>query len=108
MQHYNHIANQNKLSNESAYKSWISTYTPETIRKANFARIRLASQAKTSRTGKYAKIRDDRHIKRPVSAFAYFSQARWASGDLKGMAFTDAGKLVASEYKALSEAERQV
>ncbi len=44
----------------------------------------------------------------PVTAYALFSKARWAAGDLQGKLVPEASKLVANDWKELSAAERKV
>lgn len=41
-------------------------------------------------------------------AYAQFTKARWASGDLRGVPIVDAAKLIAEEWKALPEAQKKV
>jgi hypothetical protein len=54
------------------------------------------------------KLVDDRQPKRGTNAFAVFAAERHLSGDFKGLAVTEASKLAAEEWKALSEGEKKV
>ncbi|QDS74335.1 hypothetical protein FKW77_004505 [Venturia effusa] len=112
LEHYNHIANQNKTANEKAYSAWVNSHTPEQIRVANAARNllkrRLAAGAYSTRKGMKGlikKIKDERQPKRPMSAYLAFSMDRRASGDFKNITLLESAKLITDEWKALSPAE---
>lgn len=61
------------------------------------------------RTGKsYPLIPDDRIPKKARTEHALFTQDRWASGDLKGIKFSEASRILRDEYLALPESERKV
>jgi hypothetical protein len=105
----NHTANQNRAKNDSAYKKWVQSFTPLQIREANHARDLLKQEAKKSGSKKnYTHIKDDRQVKLPVNNYASFLQDRFNSGDMKGMTISEAGKLVAREWKELNPAEKRV
>jgi len=53
-------------------------------------------------------LKDDRLVAEPISAFILFSSDRHSSGDLKHIVVSEAGKLIANEWKALGAAEKQV
>ncbi len=105
----NHIANENKAKNEVAYKKWLASYTPLQIKKANLARDQLKRQAKAAgKKAGFPHIQDERIVKRPGNAYAYFLQDRVASGDMRGMQVSEVGKLVGREWKELSLSGRKV
>ena len=104
IKHYNHIANQNKLLNQAAYREWIRSYTPNQIRLANIARLSLKRKgAKPAR-----KLQDDRQVKQNVPANFYFMKERRESGDFVGISITDTTRRLAIEWKELSGAEKEV
>ncbi len=105
----NHIGNQNKAKNETAYKRWVQSFTPLQIKQANHARDLLKQEAK--KNGKkttYPHIKDDRLVKMPQNQYSMFLKDRFDSGDMKGMRIAEAGKLVAREWKDISPAEKRV
>jgi hypothetical protein len=67
--------------------------------------MRLKNTYKASGKGK---IVDERLPKQAVSAYVLFSKSRWQSGNFAGQRPADAAKTIADEWKALSDAERQV
>ncbi|KAJ5777448.1 hypothetical protein N7520_000694 [Penicillium odoratum] len=96
-------AAENRAANEAALISWLKSYTPLQIKKANVARRALAKL-----TGKpYKPIQDDRQVKRPLIPFVRFANERKASGDLKSMAPTESFKRIGEEWKSLTEAEKE-
>ena len=103
-QHYNHLANENKAKNQLAYDQWVKSLTPDAIRAANNARLRLKRLGIKSRPP----IKDDRMPKRHVPSQAIFLKDRFASGDMRGMATQDAFKIILREWKELPVAEKQV
>ncbi|KAF1840981.1 uncharacterized protein K460DRAFT_347492 [Cucurbitaria berberidis CBS 394.84] len=111
-EHYNHLANDKNVARQAELRAWIHSYTPEEIRIANNARAALRRKlAGTPTKRKYpahtSKLHDDRHVKKPASAYLLFNLDRYASGDLKGIKTTDAAKLVGNEWKALSAGEKK-
>ena len=107
-QHYNHVATQNKQANDAAYKQWVEKHTPEQIRIANTARLRLKRKESKAGSQKYSSIEDPRFPKKPLNARAVFTKERWATGDMKGISLVDAAKTINEEWKALSAAEKKV
>jgi hypothetical protein len=110
VQHYNHIANQNKADNEDAYKAWVESHSPDQIRVANLARQQLKRRA-TSRGIKrpgIPMIKDSRLVKKPRYARQFFVTERFASGDMKGIKVTDGMKTLMNEFASLSLAEKKV
>jgi hypothetical protein len=55
-----------------------------------------------------SRIKDDRQVTPPGSAYTQFYKERWASGDLGNIKAVDAAKLLGAEWKALPEAEKKV
>ncbi|KAJ5691314.1 hypothetical protein N7488_012049 [Penicillium malachiteum] len=96
-------AEQNRASNEAAYSSWILSHTPTQIKEANLARRRLAKKIGKPCT----LLKDERLVKRPLSSYMIFAQERVASGDFKYMQVADISGRTSSEWKSLSESEKQ-
>jgi hypothetical protein len=71
-------------------------------------RLKLKGQRKAGAPKHTLKLVDDRHVKRPSTAYVVFFKERHLSGDFKGIAPQEATKLVASEWKALSAGEKKV
>lgn len=107
-QHYNHIANQNREKGTQAYREFIQSHTPLEIHKANNARNQLKRMQGKKNSSLWAHIKDERQVKHPVSSFAYFTQARQATQDYKGMTLATGAGLIAREWKALPAAEKKV
>ncbi|KAL8863098.1 MAG: hypothetical protein Q9178_000472 [Gyalolechia marmorata] len=103
-EHYNHIANQNKMTNDSSYREWILTYSPAEIDDANRARKALKSRLKSS---SFPKLHDERLVTHPRTAYVNFTVQRHRSGDFAGMSFTEAAKLIGAEWRALSESDKK-
>ena len=111
LEHYNHIANQNREANQAAYVKWVESHTPAQILAANHARQQLATQARKATNSKrhgFHYIKDDRLVTRPRNAYSYFLQERHSTGDYKGMTVVEAAKLIAREWKGLSDAQKKV
>ena len=111
LEHYNHIANQNREANHSAYVKWVGSHTPAQILAANHARQSLATQARKTTNSKrngFHYIKDDRLVTRPRNAYSYFLQERHSTGDYKGMTIVEAAKLIAREWKGLSDGQKKV
>jgi len=53
-------------------------------------------------------IKDERRVKLARSAWTFFCSERRSSGDFKDISVTDASKLLAEEWKALTDSEKQV
>ncbi|KAI9839991.1 MAG: hypothetical protein M1819_000183 [Sarea resinae] len=103
LEHYNHIASNNKVANKEAYKTWVQSHTPDEIRQANSARTTLKRRLKKN----FTKIKDDRQPSRPVMAYILFYKERLASGDLNNMSIQEKATLAAKEWKGLSESEKK-
>ena len=54
------------------------------------------------------RLQDERQVKRPVTAQNMFMKQRYSTGDMHGMALTDATRLIMREWKELPETEKQV
>jgi hypothetical protein len=110
--HYNHLANQATAAKRAEYDAWIHSYTPAQIHAANLARAQLRKKLPATKSGAVrrhtAKLVDDRRIKRPVQPYTLFTTERHSSGDMKGILITDASKIIAAEWKALSASEKKV
>lgn len=97
-----------KAKNKATYKAWVESHDPQAIYDANLAR-RLLKKKYDIPKATLKLIRDERLPKRPVTAFALFSKARWASGEYanSGSVTAVASKL-GEEWKSLTPAERKV
>ncbi|MCJ1475604.1 hypothetical protein MMC13_004267 [Lambiella insularis] len=104
LEHYNHIAHQNKGANQQAYHAWIQSLTPDEIRKANNARNQLT---RLGVKGYSRNLKDERQVKRPVQAHSFFLKDRFNSGDMHGMALPDATRLITREWRELDQADKQ-
>ncbi|KAL9071314.1 MAG: hypothetical protein Q9161_004330 [Pseudevernia consocians] len=102
VEHYNHLANQNKAMNATAYRQWIESHTPEIIHEANLARLHL------KRLGVNASpLHDHRQVKGVRNAYSFFYQERMQSGDLRGLKVAEAAKLLGREWKSLQPHEKK-
>ncbi|KAI9696570.1 MAG: hypothetical protein M1836_005589 [Candelina mexicana] len=104
LEHYNHIANQNRATNEAAYRKVVEAHTPEQVRLANNARRLLKRKYKIRHS--VQPIKDERQVKRASNSYNIFFKERVDSGDLKHMTITDMGKLVSSEWNGLTKEEK--
>ena len=101
--HYNHLANQSKVANATAYRQWIESHTPTIIHEANLARLHLRRLGVNT-----VLLQDHRQVKGLRNAYSYFYQGRLQSGDYRGLKLVEAAKLVGREWKALSDSEKKV
>ncbi|KAI2640506.1 hypothetical protein GGS26DRAFT_586509 [Hypomontagnella submonticulosa] len=101
------IAEQNKLSNNAAYKAWVESHTPIQIKTAINARQRLKKKYNFPPKKVFKPIRDSRLPKSPTSAYSLFTRARWASGEFGNKTIPEAAKQIGSEWKSLPDTERQ-
>ena len=107
IQHYNHLANESNAQKQRDNKAWVEQYTPDQIRIANLARHRLRTSF--AKVKAYPNIPDARQVKRPANIYACFVAERMASGDLKHILIRKgAAKLIADEWRALNDTEKQV
>ncbi|KAI0555372.1 hypothetical protein F4679DRAFT_523473 [Xylaria curta] len=99
---------QNKLANAAAYKAWVESHPVQAIYDANKARKALKKKFNFPKRSVKV-IRDERLPKRPPTAYSLFTKARWASGEYTtpGVRATDVASRIATEWKALTAAERQ-
>jgi len=59
-------------------------------------------------TNKYPPLKDDRLVKRPMTQYGQFTKDRHASGDFARMTIAESAKLIAKEWKALSDTDKKV
>ncbi|KAL8884337.1 MAG: hypothetical protein Q9215_007588 [Flavoplaca cf. flavocitrina] len=104
-EHYNHIANQNKASYDTKYREWILSHSPLKILEANNARAALKKRSKGQRS--WPKLHDERLVTRQRGPYIKFSIQRHRSGDFAGIPLGEAGKLIAAEWRELSEDEKK-
>lgn len=88
----------------------MTSHTPQQILAANLARRRLRARESTAKgtASKWASIQDDRVPKAPITPFFQFYQERQGSGDFLNIAQTETSKLIAQEWKDMSDASKQV
>ena len=87
----------------------MTSHSPTQIRDANNARRTLNRKTgQKPNSKKFSSLQDERLVRLPNGPYSYFNKARFDSGDMKGLHIKETGKLVASEWKALSAAEKQV
>ncbi|CAG8978234.1 hypothetical protein HYALB_00010725 [Hymenoscyphus albidus] len=101
---YQQQANENKLENQKIHARWLESLTPEQVRLSNQARRNLQAK-KAIKT--HLLITDSRAPKRPQTVYGLYTKQRWASGDFKGVSVIEATRRLASEFRALSEAEKK-
>lgn len=102
LEYYNHLANQNKAANDTAYRQWVESHTPAVIHGANLARLHLR------RLGDSApQLQDHRQVKGLRVSYNFFYKERMLSGDLRGLKVGEAGKLIGREWKAFSASEKK-
>ncbi|KAG9943002.1 hypothetical protein KCU85_g8966, partial [Aureobasidium melanogenum] len=101
-----HSVNELNAKSLREFQEWLSNHTPAQIYEANVARARLRKLL-ASTSSKYALIKDDRLVKRPISSYLQYHNERLASGDFRGIPAPDASKTVATEFKAMSATEKQ-
>jgi len=97
----------------NAYQTWVLQHTPEQINQANAARAQLVRIAKSEKgphipRALLQKIKDDRQVKKPRTAYNIFFTERARSGDFKGIHAREYAKLIGGEWHSLSEAEKKV
>ncbi|KAI7241314.1 hypothetical protein KC330_g655 [Hortaea werneckii] len=108
VEHYNHLAHTHREAKQAEYKRWVESHSVEEIRIANLARatLRRKAQLEKGQRTKWPAIQDERHVKRPMTAYFHFLTNRQASGDFRNIAIIERTKLIAQEWKALSEEEK--
>lgn len=106
-EHLNHLVNEHNAKSLREFQEWLSSHTPAQILEANAARARLRRLLVDSKS-KYAAIKDDRLVKRPLSSYLQYHNERLASGDFRGISTPVACKDIGREYKALTASERKV
>ena len=90
------------------YEDWLRNQTPESIRLANIARRRLRTLVSHSGKAKYAALKDDREVKRPLTSWVLYFVDRNASGDFRGIGAIQRAKDISAEYRSLSASELKV
>lgn len=103
------MTKENKLTNAATYKSWVESHPPQEVYNANLARKNLKRKYNMPK-GTLKLIHDERVPKRPSTAYARFTKARWASGEFAGVpeSMHQVAGRIAREWKSLSAAERRV
>ena len=104
LQRYGRVATQNKAASEAEYQKWIRSHTPSEIDAANKARAQLRRQT----AGRWSKLRDERLVKGPKTAYILFHSQRFRSGDFRGTSASESSKLLGNEWKGLSASEKKV
>lgn len=112
VKHYNHLATERTAARRVEYRTWVYSHTPEEIKDANKARAKLRVKLPLSKSGRRKshtlRIPDDRAVKQPRTPFVRFVMDRHTTGDFKGITLSNASKLLAAEWKALSVSEKKV
>lgn len=93
---------------DAKYKSWVESHDVNEIRIANLARAKLRRSSDAKGARKWAAIKDERQVKQAGNAYVQFVVSRNASGDFKNISLVERSKLVAQEWKALDDEEKQV
>ncbi|KAK5717825.1 hypothetical protein LTR15_008666 [Elasticomyces elasticus] len=106
VEHYNHLAHTRREAAQAAYKQWVEGYTPEEIQNANRARLTLKRKRNKKGSHTWSQIHDERAVKRPLTTFAQFNVNRQASGDFTNIRLPDRTRLIAQEWKALDQEEK--
>ncbi|KAI1489732.1 hypothetical protein F5X96DRAFT_670398 [Biscogniauxia mediterranea] len=99
---------QNKISNDAAYKAWVNNHTVDEIRLANNARRLLKTKFTYPPKAPLKIIHDERQPKRPTTAYILFAKSKWGSGTVdssKGM--PEVSRALGQEWKSLSEEARK-
>ncbi|KAG9925663.1 hypothetical protein KCV02_g9656, partial [Aureobasidium melanogenum] len=100
-EHLNHQVNEHNAKSLREFQEWLNNHTPAQIYEANVARARLRKLTFDT-SSKYAPIKDDRLVKRPISSFLQYHNERLNSGDFRGIPAPIASKDIATEFKALT------
>ena len=103
-QRFQNQAEENRTANEASYAAWVKSHTPSQIRDANIARRSLARILNKP----YRPIKDERLVKRPITAYLLYCKERNATGDFKHMAVSDATARTTEEWKGMTESEKSV
>ncbi|KAM3419125.1 hypothetical protein BST61_g5073 [Cercospora zeina] len=105
IEHYNHLQRTADEAAAAEHKRFIESHPADDIRLANLARTQLRRQFPSLRS-KWAPLSDERRPKPPLSSFMKFNVDRQSSGDFTNIAFGERAKLIAKEWKALSQSEK--
>ncbi|KAI0486230.1 hypothetical protein F4859DRAFT_361691 [Xylaria cf. heliscus] len=100
------VAGQNKSANAVDYKAWVESHTAQEIFDANRARKSLKRKYNIPK-GAVKLIRDDRLPKKPTTAFALYTKARWGSGEYSGVDVVGVARKIGVEWNALAPAQRK-
>jgi hypothetical protein len=106
-QRFDRLTAEHNEKSKNDFEEWLQSQTPAAIHKANAARRQLRAKVADSK-GKYVAIKDDRLVKRPMSPYLMYLTQRYESGGFRGVSIVEAGKNIATEWKALSSGEVQV
>lgn len=102
LENYNHLTTQNKNANAAAYRQFIESHTPLEIYNANLARRHLTRLGVRS-----SQLKDDRQVTSSRSAYIYFYQSRYKSGDFRGMKSDVAAGLIGREWKGQTDEQKK-
>ncbi|CEJ59018.1 hypothetical protein PMG11_07655 [Penicillium brasilianum] len=100
---YINQAEENRAANKASYEAWIQQYTPLQVKQANTARKHLRRLGYT----KYLALQDERLAKSPITAYMWYLKERHDSGDFKHLHVKEAASRIASEWKSLTDSEKQ-
>ncbi|KAF2771671.1 hypothetical protein EJ03DRAFT_372631 [Teratosphaeria nubilosa] len=110
IERYNHLAHTAREESQVAFKKWVESHTPDEIAEANRARKALRRKAEVQRKKGHkivwVEIEDERAVKGPMTPYAAFNANRQKSPDFNNISFVDRSRLVAQEWKAMSQEEK--
>ncbi|KAI0176272.1 hypothetical protein GGR52DRAFT_353509 [Hypoxylon sp. FL1284] len=98
-------AEQNKADYVVQYKAWLERYTPQEISDARRARVALKKKYNFPVKARKP-IHDERLPRKASNAYALYTKARWASGDLAGQRVGESAKQIGQEWNNMSATDR--
>ncbi|KAL1958550.1 hypothetical protein VTO42DRAFT_4147 [Malbranchea cinnamomea] len=93
-------AEQNKIN----YERWVKSHSALEIYKANLARAQLRRLNYYPR--RYANIKDDRQVPRPLGPFSHFMREAHATGELDGLTVAQTGTRLGEMWRSMTETEK--
>ncbi|KAJ6023192.1 hypothetical protein N7460_013587 [Penicillium canescens] len=104
---YRAQAEENKAANKASYEDWLNSHTPLQIKKANIARLSLTRIEGKPHSKRWTLIQDERLVRRPSSAYTFYCTEGLKSSDNQHMPVRERISVIAGEWKAMSEAEKE-
>src|SRR5437762_2433780 len=87
---------------KQAYDKWLHAMSPERVRKANMARIRLRKAGR-----KYHLINDDRAVAKPKNGYMFYFIEHVHSPDYMNLPTIAKTKAIGANWKRLSASEKE-